>query len=106
MEWIEKIVWHEIVTRPPTEEEIEKWDEYGLSEDERPDYIIGSFLPDDGCDILILEKSGYVYQDTSCVDEYCGVNMHYLDSRGDWDDVVAWAYMPTGKKNEEAANAS
>ena len=33
MEWIEKIVWHEVVTRYPTEEDIEEWVEQGLSED-------------------------------------------------------------------------
>ena len=32
MEWIEKIVWHEVVTRPPTEEELEEWAEWGLVE--------------------------------------------------------------------------
>ena len=31
MEWIEKIVWHEVVTRPPTEEEIEEFAEWGLA---------------------------------------------------------------------------
>ena len=31
MEWIEKIVWHEVVTRLPTEEDIEEWAEQGLS---------------------------------------------------------------------------
>ena len=39
MEWIEKIVWHEVVTRPPTEEDIEEFAAQGLSEDEYPAYI-------------------------------------------------------------------
>ena len=50
MEWIEKIVWHEVVTRPPTEEDIEELTEHGLSEDEYPAYIFSCDLPDDGCD--------------------------------------------------------
>ena len=41
------------------------------------------------------------------IDDQCGgYNSFYLDNRGDWDDVVAWTYMPTGKKDEETANAS
>lgn len=107
MEWIEKIVWHEVVTRPPTEEEIEEWVEQGLSKDEYPVYIFSCALPDDGCDILVLTTDGFVYQDNCMIDSQCGgYNSFYLDNRGDWDDVVAWAYVPTGKKDEEAANAS
>ena len=107
MEWIEKIVWHEVVTRPPTEEDVEEFVEQGLSEDEYPAYIFSCDLPDDGCDILVLTMGGFVYQDTCMIDDQCGeYNSFYLDNRGDWDDVVAWAYLPTGKKDEEAANAS
>ena len=41
------------------------------------------------------------------IDDQCGgYNSFYLDNHGDWDDIVAWAYMPTGKKDEEADNAS
>ena len=107
MEWIEKIVWHEVVTRPPTEEEIEEFAEWGLAEDEYPPYIFDCELPDDGCDILVLTTNGFVYQDTCMIDDQCGgYNSFYLDNHGDWDDVVGWAYLPTGKKDEEAANAS
>ena len=107
MEWIEKIVWHEVVTRPPTEEDIEEWTEQGLREDVYRVYIFSCDLPDDGCDILVLTTGGFVYHDTCMIDDQCeGYNSFYLDNRGDWDDCVAWAYMPTGKKDEEAANAS
>ena len=54
MEWIEKIVWHEVVTRPPTEEDIEEWTEQGLSEDEYPAYIFSCDLPDDLAGISTL----------------------------------------------------
>ena len=107
MEWIETIVWHEVVTRPPTEEDIEEWTEQGLSEDEYPAYIFSCDLPDDGCDILVLTTGGFVYQDTCMIDDGgVGYDSIYLDNHGEWDEVVAWAYLPTGKKDEEAANAS
>ena len=107
MEWIEKIVWHEVVTRSPNDEDIEEWVEHGLREDEYLAYIFVCTLPDDGCDILVLTTGGFVYQDTCMIDDQCGgYNSFYLDNRGDWDDIVAWAYLPTGKKDEEAANAS
>ena len=107
MEWIEKIVWHDVVARPPTDEDIKEWTEQGLSEDEYPVYIFSCDLPDDGCDILVLTAGGFIYQDTCMIDDQCGgYNSYYLDNHGDWYDVVAWAYMPTGKKDEEATNAS
>ena len=107
MEWIEKIVWHEVVTRPLTEEEIEEFVEDGFAEYEYPLYMFSCELPDENREILVLGKSGDVSQDTCMLDDgYGGYNSYYLDNHGDWDDVVAWAYLPTGKKDEEAANAS
>ena len=66
MEWIEKIVGHEVVTRPSNEEDSEEWAEQGWSEDEYTIYICSCDLPDDGCDILVLTTgwfciSGYLY---------------------------------------------
>ena len=107
MEWIEKIVWHEVVTKPPTEEEIEGFAECDLAEYEYPLYMFDCELPDDNRDILVLGASGDVWSDTCILDDgYTGYNSYYLDNHGNWDGVVAWAYMPTGKKDEEAANAS
>lgn len=107
MEWIEKIVWHEVVTRPPTEEEIEEWAEWSASDDNPLTRLFACEMPDDNRDILVLGKSGYVWQDTCMADDgYIGYNSLYLDNYGDWDGVVAWADLPTGKKDEEAANAS
>lgn len=107
MNWIEKIVWHEVTTRPPTEEEIEGFIEWGLSKDEYPAYMFDCEVPDDNRDILALGKSGYVWQDTCMSDDgYAGYNSLYLDNHGDWDDVVAWAYMPTGKREMEGEDAS
>jgi hypothetical protein len=107
MEWIEKIVWHKVVIRPPTEEEIEGFAEDGLAEYEYPLYMFSCELPDENREILVLGKSGDVSQDTCMLDDgYDGYSSYYLDNLGDWDDVVAWAYMQTGKKDEEATNAS
>ena len=102
MSWVEHIIWHEVVTRPPKDEDIEEWIEQGLSKDEYPAYIFDCDLPDDGRDILVLTTSGFVYQDTCMIDDcYGGYNSFYLDNLGDWDDVVAWAYIPTGKREME-----
>lgn len=107
MDWIEKIVWHEVTTRPPTKEENEGWAEWGLSESEYPPYIFDCEMPDDNRDILVWGKNGYVWQDTCMADDgYAGYNSLYLDNHGDWDDVVAWAYLPTGKHEMEATDAS
>ena len=107
MEWIEKIVWHEVVTRPPTEEELKEWTECSASDDDPLTCMFDCEMPDDNRDILALGKSGYVWQDTCMIDNgYIGYNSLYLDNHGDWDGVVAWAYLPTGKKDEEGANAS
>lgn len=106
MEWIEKIVWHEVVIRPPTEEEIEEFAEWGLAEYEYPLYMFNCELPDNNRKILVLGKSGDVWQDICMIDRHTEYSGTYLDNRGDWDDVVAWAYRPTGKKDEESANVS
>lgn len=92
MDYIEKIVWHEVTTRPPTEEENERYKratgiEAGLWFDCK--------MPKDGDEILIKTKWG-VDTDICCEDEY-GIG---LDERGDWEDVLAWAEMPTGKGGE------
>lgn len=107
MEWIEKIVWHDVVTRPPTEEELEEFAEHGLSAEEYPSYVFNCQMPNEDEDILILTKKGWVHQDTCMSDGYCGIyGLIYLDFNGNWDNVIAWAYLPTGKKDEEAANDS
>lgn len=107
MDWIEKIVWHEVTTRPPTEEEIEGWAEWGLAESEYPAYIFDCELPDDQDEILILLDNGWVQHDVCSIGDECGnCNMYYLENLGDWDDVIAWAYIPTGKREMEDGDAS
>ena len=92
MTYEEKIIWHEIYIRPPTEEEIEEYKEtrgYEIC------YMIDGIMPDDGQEILIVTKWGV---DT----DVCGIDGgYYLENHGDWDDVMAWAEMPKYKAGEE-----
>ena len=105
MEWIEKIVWHDVVTRAPTEEEKKEFVE--LPVDEWPTSVFVCDMPEAEDDILVLTNRGGVVQDVCMSYGNCrGYNLLYLDYCGDWEGIIAWAYMPTGKKGEEAANAS
>lgn len=89
----EKIIWHEVIKRPPTEEEKE---EYLEVFDCEPEYTLDCVLPDDGQEILTVTKWGV---DT----DICGIDEegYYLENRGDWDDVIAWAEMPKYKAGEQ-----
>lgn len=87
MTYKETITWHEVKTRPLTDEEKEKYAEF------EPEYMLDCPLPDDGEKILVATKHG--------VDvDVCGIDEgYYLENRGDWEDVLAWAPMPRYKKN-------
>ena len=88
MTYEEKIIWHEVIKRPPTEEEKEAFDC-------EPEYILDCVMPDDEQEILIVTKWGV---DT----DICGIDEgYYLENRGDWDDVIAWAEMPKYKAGEQ-----
>ena len=92
MTYEEKIIWHEVTKRPPTEEEKE---EYLKEYDYIPEYILDCVLPDDEQEILVVTKYGV---DT----DVCGIDEgYYLENRGDWDDVIAWAEMPKYKAGEQ-----
>lgn len=80
------IEWHEIKTRPLTEEEKAWYAESGLD----PESIFDCPIPDDGEDILVATKYG-VDTDVCSVDYCYGIG---LEKRGDWDGVLAWAKMP------------
>lgn len=83
----ETIKWHEVIQRPLTDEEKKEYAEYSYE----PAYMLDCLLPDDGQEILIATRWG-VDTDICCVDEF-----YYLESRGDWEDVLAWAEMPKYK---------
>lgn len=87
MTYKETITWHEVKTRPLTDEEKEAYAEFNLA------YMLDCPLPDDGQEILVATKYG--------VDvDVCGIDEgYYLEKQGDWDDVLAWASMPRYKKN-------
>lgn len=88
----EKIIWHEISIRPPTEEEIE---EYKEKRGHEICYMIDGVLPDDGQEILVVTKYGV---DT----DVCGIDEeYYLESGRSWDDVIAWAEKPKYKAGEQ-----
>ena len=89
MTYEEAIKWYEVIKRPLTDEEKE---EYAELYDYVPKYMLECPLPDDGQEILIATRWG-VDTDICCYDDgYC------LESRGDWDDVIAWAEMPKYKE--------
>lgn len=63
--------------------------------------IFDCLMPDDGQEVLITTKSGYVMKDTA----YCDVEC-FLDCYGDWLDVLAWMPSPEPYRYrwEEAAD--
>ena len=90
----EKIIWHEVITRPLTDEEKEYYSE---NYDYVPNYVFNCNMPDDGDEILVVTKGGYVDTDI------CGVDVgfdYYLESC-DWDRIEAWAEMPKYKRGEQ-----
>lgn len=91
MDYIEKIVWHEVTTRPPTEEENEDYKRIWGND---LCFVFDCTMPEDGQEILVKTKYG-VDTDICCIDEGT-----YLEERGDWEDVLAWAEMPKGKGDE------
>lgn len=92
MDYIEKIVWHEVTTRPPTEEENE---EFKRLYDEDLSFVFNCPMPDDEQEILVKTVYG-VDKDTCYID-----GGTYLETRCDWEDVLAWAKMPIGKNETD-----
>ena len=88
---IERNVWIPVKWHNITEEERER---EGYPEDWL--VCLDCQMPDDGQEILITDKYGYVSEDTCYQDE--GFS---LDSGKDWiDDVVAWMPKPEPYKEE------
>ena len=58
--------------------------------------ILDCMLPEDGEEVLVSCKSGYVDKDTFYNDDGC-----YFDSGRDLDDVLAWQPLPMGYKAGE-----
>lgn len=99
----EKIIWHEITTRPLTEEEKSEYAECGCADYEIPEYMFSGEMPKDGQEILIATNWG-VSLDVCVVDcDNVGNNVSCLEDHDDWDGVKAWADMPKykGKADEQ-----
>lgn len=79
--------WIPVKTRPMDEEEKRYWEEhYDYTFDEDYDGIMFDCpMPEDGQEVWVCSKSGYVWEDTCEVDIGIG-----LEGNGDWDDIVAW----------------
>lgn len=91
-DYTEQIVWHEVTIRPPTDEENEEyWRITGMD----AACWLDCETPEDGDKILAKTKYG-VGADICREDEY-GVS---LESLGDWTDVLAWAEMPKGVRDD------
>ena len=89
----ETIKWHEIITRPPTNEELEEFKEI-YAED--PDYVFDCIMPNDGQDILVASHWG-VDIDTCVIDDYG----YGLERHDGWNGIDAWADMPKYKVGEQ-----
>lgn len=87
------VKWHEIKTRPLTEEE----KEYYAARDMEVEDMFDCPMPEDGQEILIATKWG-TDKDICCNDAEYGLG---LEGMGDWDGVLAWAEMPQYKRGDE-----
>lgn len=101
----EKIIWHEVTTRPLTEEEENEYIERGCLDYETPEYMFTCEMPEDGQDILVALTS-CVHQDCCMIDDGSALgNEYFLESLGDWDGVKAWAAMPKYKGSEDSVRS-
>ena len=87
-DYTEQIVWHEVITRPPTEEENE---EFKRMTGKAAKYILDFQAPEEDDEVLVKTKSG-VFADI-CVEGEYGLALEIF---GGWENVLAWAEMPKG----------
>ena len=82
--------WIPVKTRPMDAEERAYFEEHTGTEFNDEDAVMFDCeMPDDGQDILVTYKSGYVGTDTCDCDDFMG-----LEGNGDWDGIVAWMPYP------------
>lgn len=77
--------WIEVKIRPLTEEEKEEY----ADDSEWYEFIYDCPLPDDGQEVLITTKYGYIALTTFYTDMGC-----YFEQFEDADDVLAWMPLP------------
>ena len=83
--------WIPLKLRPMDEEERQHYaDVYGYDENDFDGTMCDCPMPEDGEEIWVCSKNGYVWQDLCQEDEG-----FYLEGNGDWEDIVAW--MPLNK---------
>ena len=75
--------WIPVTSRPMTEEEKEQYAEYEI------DFIYDCKLPNNGEEVLITTKYGYVTETTFYDDYEC-----YFENYEDDGDVLAWMPLP------------
>jgi len=84
--------WIPVKFRPMDKEEKQYWEEhYGYKFDEEDSVTFDCPMPEGGQEVWVCSKCGNVWQDT-CQWDDGGL---YLESNGDWEDIVAW--MPFEK---------
>ena len=87
------IIWHKVLPRDLTEEEINQYASIGVSEDWIPEYTFEAPMPKDGERVLLRTDWGTDID--TCVVENDGViDVYELDESIFWDGVYAWAYLP------------
>lgn len=84
------ITWHEVKTRPLTDEEQDQHPTWGM--------MVEGAMPQEGEEILVATKRGCVIVDTCLYDYDEG---YYLDSGNDWDGIFAWTSMPKYRRAEK-----
>lgn len=100
----EKIIWHEIETRPLTDDEKAEYAKLGYADYEiSSEYVFSCAMPEDGQKILIVTNWG-VSQDM-CMKQSgeIGNDLFWLEKHNDWDGVKAWAAMPKYKGGDSDA---
>lgn len=87
--------WIPIKMRPGTDEEYEAFSQYG--ECPREGFrVFDCQMPDDGQEVLVTTRWGYV-----CIDTwYRDVDCCYFENNSDDDDVIAWMPIPAAYKSE------
>ena len=80
--------WIPIKYRPMDEEEKQYWSEYMAADDEME--MFDCPMPEDGQEILVTFKSGYVNMDICEIDG----GLYGLEENGDWDGIIAWMPLP------------
>ena len=89
--------WIPVKYRPMDEEEREYWSEqFGYDIEYEDAVMFDCRMPDDGQEILVSYRGGWVSTDICEVDG----GLYGLEGNGDWDGVTAWMPLPEPYKEE------